>query len=64
MAYRIEVKPECSPDCENCEYMKLNDNRSGSHCYMFSDKPGLKCGQFREAWNTSKHGTGPLTGNY
>lgn len=35
-------------DCDNCEYMALNNPRSGGHCYMFKEKPGLTCGQFKK----------------
>lgn len=44
-AVQIAALPDA--DCRNCEYMRLNGPRSGGHCYMFRDKPGLKCGQFR-----------------
>jgi len=33
-------------DCRNCEYDKLPHPKS--HCYMFLDSPGEKCGQFRQ----------------
>lgn len=61
-AEQVAALPDA--DCDNCEYMLLNDPRSGGHCYMFRDKPGMKCGQFREHWDSKKHGTGPMTGDY
>jgi hypothetical protein len=32
-------------DCENCKY---GGEFEDQHCYMFEDKPGDKCGQFKK----------------
>lgn len=44
----IRVPLELLPvaDCPNCAYMKIHDD--DGHCYMFRDKPGERCGQFRK----------------
>lgn len=39
-------------DCVNCEFMEMHNKfktpeESKQHCYMFMDKPGEKCGQFK-----------------
>jgi hypothetical protein len=34
-------------DCDNCKWSKINDE-GANYCYMFSTRPGLKCGQFKE----------------
>lgn len=33
-------------DCGHCDY---RDGGNGMHCYMFRDKPGDRCGQFKRA---------------
>jgi hypothetical protein len=33
-------------DCEHCVHMGCN--KDGGHCYMFSEKPGKYCAQFRK----------------
>ena len=34
-------------DCEKCRHKQFATR--GSHCYMFVERPGDKCGQFRGA---------------
>lgn len=34
-------------DCKNCEFMKL-PHEIDTHCYMFEDKPGNYCAQFKQ----------------
>jgi hypothetical protein len=40
------MSPEFLPDadCENCEHKQY---AQGGHCYVFLERPGDKCGQFK-----------------
>jgi hypothetical protein len=44
---RYMMSPEFLPDadCERCRFKPFASK--GSHCYMFVEWPGDKCGQFR-----------------
>ena len=39
-------RPLPDADCDRCQYKRWAE--PGLHCYMFRDKPGPKCGQFKE----------------
>ena len=43
----IERKLAQKANCEQCLYRKP-DWRDGGHCYMFRERPGERCGQFRK----------------
>jgi len=34
-------------DCDNCLHKGIVAEVAGSHCYMFKEKPGVRCGQFK-----------------
>ena len=46
-AYMMPSEFLPNADCEKCEHRQRPERRQDGHCYMFMEKPGDKCGQFR-----------------